>query len=500
MRASGVLIRCAVVLVALFVLGAAGRPEIGEYFEPSVRHLQRAVHPQRDGGHLPRLFALRQMRDPDLRPLFYQLAQRDDWQVQVHAALGLAEISPERRIDPWLVTQIDPRAQEALIANAIDMDLIGADEIRELMNWDDLEPLPHLMLAAELMLMGEPVLAESVAKSTRSANHQVAGLASLLLAELGDATAFTAYIARLEGLPKADRDRHTTWLCEAVRQYELRSALPWITEHLRLPSNTRDSRYWCIYTVLVLDAEEGAAIWRRELGDDPAYRDRVRYGMLLLGAAEDVAPDLFDTLRPDEPDQLIERMIATGQALARGGDPSDELIKLIELEHPKTANWAFRKLKELPDDQAATVYTHIIKNADRDGVGRAERAIRAATATARLHELDPAAVLALLAAVEDDSPIQEVMLLGLLDTREGVELEAIRRIRRIGAGLADSLALLLLARHADALEGDDLRQLGVIAAGGGRVSIGLQAEAAWLYLKHTGAVDQALSRVFDEAP
>ena len=99
-------------LALLLGLAAMAQPTPGDFFEASVRHVRRAVIAQRDGSHLPRLFALRQLGDPTLKPLLYQLAHHEEWQVQVHAVLGLAEIDEPNRIDPWLVTQTDPRAHD----------------------------------------------------------------------------------------------------------------------------------------------------------------------------------------------------------------------------------------------------------------------------------------------------------------------------------------------------------------------------------------------------
>ncbi len=104
---------------------------------------------------------------------------------------------------------------------------------------------------------------------------------------------------------------------------------------------------------------------------------------------------------------------------------------------------------------------------------------------------------------------QEVLLFGLFDARpkpgdqdqERPDAgQAAATVRRIGAGRADSMALLLIARYAEDLEEGDLRQLGLIAAGGGRVSEGLRVQAAWLYLKHSDSIEPALSRIFDENP
>ena len=96
--------------------------------------------------------------------------------------------------------------------------------------------------------------------------------------------------------------------------------------------------------------------------------------------------------------------------------------------------------------------------------------------------------------------MQQTILLGLFETRSLAVGEAASRLRRIGLGRADSLALLLIAKHSTNISDQDRRQIGAIASGGGRVSDVLQIQAAWLYLKHSDLLDHALSQVMTESP
>ncbi len=121
------------------------------------------------------------------------------------------------------------------------------------------------------------------------------------------------------------------------------------------------------------------------------------------------------------------------------------------------------------------------------------------TATSRLFEIDPETVTQLLAQVPDDSLTQQAMLLGLLESRSAAAGDAARGVKRIGFSQADSVALILIAKHAQPPSPEELQQLGVIASGGGRVSEGLRAQAAWLYLKHTSKIEQALAETFADA-
>ena len=82
-----------------------------DHSDAALRQLQDATTYQRSGQHLLNLAALRNLRDADLRPLFLQFAQHPEWTVQVHAVLGLAELSEEGVVDPWLVQQVAPSAR-----------------------------------------------------------------------------------------------------------------------------------------------------------------------------------------------------------------------------------------------------------------------------------------------------------------------------------------------------------------------------------------------------
>jgi len=87
------------------------------------------------------------------------------------------------------------------------------------------------------------------------------------------------------------------------------------------------------------------------------------------------------------------------------------------------------------------------------------------------------------------------ILLGLFDSRAPAAGKAARRVKRIGYGRADSMALILIAKHTDRLSEKELQDLGVIASGG-RVSAVLQAQAGWLYLKHAGRLEHTLAVIF----
>jgi len=484
----------ALTIGALTTISAAQRAP--DPYDACLRQLQRTIRPRNDGSHLPRILALRQLREPTLRPLFRRIAQHEHWQMQVHAMLGLAEIDRQSIVDRWLITRAGALAQEALFANAIDQELVGPEQVRELVQWDELAPAPRLLLVGELVLKNEPVDRALLAGYAGRPQETDAGLASLFLARLGDAAAFSACTNRIRELPRRDRNLRILWLLEAIRQYEVAAVLPWVVGLVDERERSDEVAYWAIYTALLIEPTTGLRLWNSALGAEPAERDRIRYGMMLLAAASHVPPSAFDRL-PGTSD-LTKHMAAAGRAVASGRDAAPALSALLDLGHPKTTAWVMAALEDLPDADASAVYGHIVDSIESLNSGRAERLALAVRATSRLFEIDPGGVLRRLEEADDDSPRQEVILLGLFDARSPAAGAAASGIRRIGAGRADTLALLLIARHATELPKGDIKRLGIVAAGGGRVSDGLQTQAAWLYLKHTGDIDRALKQVFED--
>jgi hypothetical protein len=466
--------------------------------DASIRQLRRVVVPRRDGSHLLLLTSLRQLRDPTLRSFFYQLSLYGSPLVRIHAILGLAEIEDTGQIDPWLVSQLEsPEARYAAISNALVQELIDTKNIGKLLEWDDLESKARALLLAELVARGEPPDLEALARLAEHPTLNVAGLAACVLAQLGQAAPFSVYRARLDTLPPAERARHLRVIYGAIAEYKLDTLIDWVAENVEAPDANPEIVADGVATVLALDPPRGVALWTQALGSSPRYGRCVRYALLLLEVGPTVPASAYDRL--PKGDQLIDAMARAGKAISSDQDAADDLIALLDLGHLKSTRWAMDATRELPNEQAARIYLHLIDGVAGDRRGRDERAELAMMATARLFEIDPETVTLRLAQAPDDSLTQQAMLLGLLESRSPTAGEAARGVKRIGFSRADSVTLILITKHAQPPSPQELQQLGVIASGGGRVSDGLRAQAAWLYLKHTSKIEQALAETFADA-
>jgi hypothetical protein len=484
----------AIALVAALMPGTMAVAEPGEYTDLATRHLVKSVQSQRDGSHLTRLSSLRELRDPGMAPLFYDLLQHEEWQVQVHALLGLAEIDEAEGLEPWLVTQIDPLAREQVIPNALDMNLLTVDGMKKLIEWDRLEASHQVMLLAELMQHGEPIDVELLRSLLDNNDLNIASVAGLLLAEQGDAAALSGVDARLKQSSKSERTNVLQLMINMIRLYELESAADWLDDTLREADTPLQSQG--TFTLLTIDPERGRIHWKRNLGDMPAYRQRVLAALQLLEAGLPVNAEDRRLINADE-DEVIDQLARTANAVASGENVTNSMIELIDTGHPRGTAWAIRHSQTLPDDEARIVHLHFLDRLEANQqVSRAliarEQGI---AAMANLIKIDPATAAERLLSAEDESLTQQTLLLGCLQSPSVDMQNASVEIRRIGSSRADSLALLLLARSSNELSEQDVIQLGRIAAGGGMLGEMLQIQAAWLYLKHRDELDGALMDV-----
>lgn len=485
-------------LGALAPAASAQDTEVSPH-EPALRLIEQAVTPQRDDSHLGMLLALRQLRDPALRPMFEQLVSSRDWRLQAHAALGLAELDPQQRIDPAILARLGPLAQESVIATALDLDFIKPDQIGKLLAFQNLHPIARLLLSASLI--GEESLkvdVGSVEELAASEDHLISGLASAMLAQLDRPQAFAAFEKRLAGLPGRERQTVSMWLLDAVRRYRLDAVRDWIHFIIENPESPDALHAKAVFTQASLGGAAGIETWEEYARRDSGYNHRVRSLLMLLASRAPAPIETLESLRSPPGEPLVDRLIDAAIAISEQRDAAESIIELLRLNHAKTNDWIMEYCGDLPKAQAARVYRFMIERVDSLDSGSAQRQPEtlalAARAASDLFSIDPEAVEASLRSAKDDSMLQEVILLGLLETHSPRASVAAAVLPRLGAGRADSLALLLASRQLAPRNDVDKLRLRTIAAGGARISDPLRAQAAWLYLKHTGQADRALDR------
>ena len=453
-----------------------------------------------NANQLLNLAALRNLRDPDLRPLFFKFAQHPDWPVQVHAVLGLAELSDEKLIDPWLVQQIAPTAREHLVAQALDDSLMQQEQMEVLLKWPLLEDAPKLMLLAELKRLGKELDKGMLKDLATTTKLNVALFAALLLDNqliLNDVT------RRLRRSSSEERNRALQLTLQMIRQYELKTATKWLNSIIERNAITlnENERYWTLYTLLNIDTNLGLKSWKSQFPQKPSLREQVRYLLVLLESNIVPNAEIMERLGVSFDDTLLGLMARAGAI----NKPENEitmtdvhaLVKLIERGHRDSSEWAFKAAKNLSPLQAKLFYVNL-STFESDASNRRKAA--ASEAFGKLIRLDSSAAWSVLHETKDDSEQQEQLLYAMLQTTDNdLANQAVNeasKIRRIGLSRTDIMTLLLIARGSEQLPEIDQKYLGIIAAGGSGnrgVSEPLKTQAAWLYLKKMGLADKALA-------
>lgn len=475
--------------------------------EAAIRQLRKVTTVSPGGVHHAVLLALRDLRDPALKPLFQSLVQTDHISIQLGAILGLAELSPQGRVDPWLISQLRSELDRAdAVRIGLDLERIGREEIEAMLGADDLPAVGRIVLMAEQRRLGGSPDLEVLRGYAEHDDPAIAGLATCLLMEIGGAespaakAARTAFTDRLRGLSARERDAVVEELAAAGRRYRVQSTvdlLPAATAELDLSSPARDAQ---LGMVLSLRPEAGLTLWQEALRREDSPSARTRLGLLLLVVAPRIPPEAFDALTQGlDPGagnaDLLSAMASAGRAMASGSGRAEALIRLYETGHRRSGRYVIAAAEDLEDAEAAKVYRHILGLAGDPQRRSRELFNDCVDVAARMADRAPEQLKSIMDAAGDDGPQQEAILMGLANARSAAAGDLAKGVRRIGAGRSDSLALLVLARHADKLSSQELLQLGRIAGGGGRLDDTLQAQAAWLWLRHSGRLEAALPKI-----
>ena len=470
------------------------------YTKSAIRHLKKAVTPQRDESHLTRLAALQRLSDESLEELFLSLVEHDSWQMQVYAVLGLANLSEDGSVTPWLITQLDPLARNEILAISIDEKKLGPDQARTLIKWEDLEEPNRLALLAYLNSLGETLEIAEIEPMLDSSNEKVIAAALLILTWLGDAEAVDRIAEIIAELPESRQFDILMTLVMFIERYQIEEAASWLD--VLVTSNRMDGRFPELIqpgtaTLLTIEPTTGIRHWKEWIGPSPKRRNQITAALMLLQVG--VGLDSDQTTELDGEDELVKTILSAANAIGSNSDDSPQrLIDLYDLNHLRSTVILPGVIKTLPEDQQITVLNHFLDRLSSDSENPMNRML-AIEATERLLTIDSDSLLRRLQEAEDDGPLQEAMLFGILQHRNPGALDTVRPIKQIGLSLPDALALLIIAREADELTETQQRNLGLIASGG-VLSEPLQVQAAWLYLKHTDQLDDAMPQLVKQNP
>lgn len=437
------------------------------------------------------------LQDPALEPLFRAMAAGSRPGARVYGILGVA-LATRKGLDPTLVAGLtSPDERAAIVREANVSGILRDSPVDVILAQGNFSPAATLTLVGELHRRRAPWEPATILATASDADPVAAGAASLLLLAKGQTQPWEEYRKRLEAMPEGTRSETVRALCEAALIFEIKEACVPLLALATGPGISDDTLGAAIGLALRLDTPAGVEAWTARVAQKRSQAQLVRAGLQLLASADrGVPPESFDKIRNGNP--VVEAIADTGVVLARKGDTAAALIKLLELGHPMSAEWALVRASDLPPEEGAKVWKHIAARLDdQDPANRPTGPLVAGLAR-ELVKTDPAAVGALAAKVKGNGALEVAVLSGLYDARRAEAVPIASTMRGAMPRAGESIAVLLLAREGKPLTAADMDLLGRAGAGGGDLDAVRQTQAAWLFVKRSAkSADEAVARILN---
>ncbi|MGI9013742.1 MAG: hypothetical protein ACR2GY_05760 [Phycisphaerales bacterium] len=475
----------------------------------AVRELRAATTANAQARPLERLRALRRLNDPALEPFFTRVASEAETPLRIEAILALADLTPDNRIDASQITQLAGEgARLSLITRAVGEGLLDHDQVRQLLSSESLEAAPRVALLGSLIRDGEDVDPAALTKIIEQPVEDVIKtIASLLLAGITSDLAHLEFInQQIAALPdEAARVRARAEVARDIARYKLKRLAPWLDEAWAAAPAEWDARGPLLAAAFELDLNRALTWWKSAFLEATGYAARTRYVSLLLAAAADfdIPAATFQEMNLAAEDKHLALMQAAGIAIANQSGVLEAIKPLLDLDHDATSEIALAIVTaRLSDEEQIAAFTYVIERMRTTRaptqMAEASRNMLGAAATSHIAELDLDRAVALMVAQPDNSRSQEAMLVGLIGKQGPAFTEALTAIPRIGLSHADALALLAMAATDAPLNDEDLARLGLCASGGGQLASAERTQAAWLFIKRSGKMQDALGQLFSK--
>lgn len=508
----------AALLIVLPIHGETGHPSVwwsgleaahadtaDDVVDAAALLLTQSTQVDRRGTHNLLLKAIRHLNDPDTRPLFESLANADHPGLKIHGILGLAEVSPERRVNLSQIAQVeDPLVQSTIITAAMDADLLDHDQARQMLKWDGLADEVKVLVAIRLVEAGN-------FKDTATLHNALSGakklggsaLAAMLLMQLDDPAGLQHLRSVVDASEDSQRDTVRVMLLQTALKHEFSRVAPWALEIAKNPDTDPVLSLLAMRTALRFGEPGATDLWQmrfEEAAKSPA--SRIRLALTALHLAPWLEPGLFEVISQDD-DPMLQGIGEAGFQIATGSDTAgDAAAALLEFGHPMINAWALSYATDHASDFDAQIILLglILAYEHSPQRGKARRLDEAVQAAEALYERSPDAAVKLLRPMLTDTAtdklLTQAILLGLIRSREPGAWDVVAGLEgQLNSIDAQGLALLLCARTDQPMQAEQMKNLSMFARGGGRLEDSLRIQAAWLYLKRIGRTQEALDRV-----
>lgn len=499
--------RCAIVFACVAVLsglsGARAQPAADPGGpEPLVQELARVI--EYGGSQSPLeetlIVGLRTLEDPRLSPLFAAMADAKRWEAQIHGVLGMAELSPSRRVNFVVVSEIkNPQVRSVVIAEAVKQELVDAAGLREMLAIPGLDANVRMVMLATIRRLGGEVKAEEFDAVVGELDAGQIGLrvyGSLLAAqERGeDGTAVWALLE--EAKSEAAREAIASVVLRQIRDDGLTSVTGFVDKAWAWSRGKPPIELEVVGAMMAQSMDRGVAAWNELWSASSSPAQRFLLAGLLVEFAPKCAPSVFEPVVATD-DVYLRRLGVLGAAVADGSPFGGPLFEVLSGEHRLSSSAAIVAMRGTTVERRAA--------ASADAIERVQARERRSAAPRWAFELARALVRddlsKMTAAIDSAVAAGDARLVELLLTAV-VEADPVNPwVDRAAPEMPDrrtsALAALIAAR---ASGGKDLTPEQValvrrIALGRELLPPAMRVQAAWLALCAEGQEREALARV-----
>jgi hypothetical protein len=454
--------------------------------------LRGAVTFSQSGEQHPKLVALRALKDPAMRPVFEALLKSEAAPMRLDGLLGLAELAGDAGVDAAALRTIgDPALRTVAITECLGLQLLKPAAIRTALAWNDLPAYDRALLVAELNRFHEPWDEKLLDGANADSTAEVVGLVALLHLERGDNGPWKAFLAKADGVPPGDRADLMRRLGDAARHYELKASIAPLLEATGASGGA--DRFAAIAAAIALDPARGREALLGQVRADRGASNLTQCGLLML--AGDKAFETADFAAIRGSGGIADLVADAGESVRSGAKTAAPLVSLMQSGNRPAAEWALREAAKLPADARRATLLGVIDRVDAlEQPGMHDRLL-AAMAARELMTTDVAELASRACRRSGRAEVPEAIVTAMCDLGTPEAAAFARMLRGKLAQRGESMALVTIAKTAQTLPPAELRELGRIGGGGGRVEDPIQMQAAWLFLRLSNRLGAAVPQL-----
>ena len=437
----------------------------------------------------PLIISLDEWDLPQWDKILPGMIQHENPAVRIAAIIALSN-EPGANLTLALSRLANLNERSTAVNEMINLDRIDSAMAREILQSIEVDPSVRIMLiglnrddpsADDLDTLRNFIVTEDIPLL-------VEGMAASELAERGEATPLSAWLEKIRSMDQSIKLRliaEISVISSKLDSPVTTTAL--LAETNELPPNDL-ARGLCVTAALNTIPEAGVSAWQSELEEADSLALRGTLARMALDAKAPIDSDMLKPLQDGPPLHIdLADLLATS--------PENRIMaarKLVERGHQSTIDWLILAASERPDPMVDDALSHALQTMIENPRAKAANALIETTKVMARHDPE---LLATLLTRNNDPILIELMLkaMAMANTAEASQVvEALPK--KSWNRPMRSTALVAVARQGE-LDEQQLKTLGRIAAGGGRLPDSLRVQAAWIYLDRSKQLGGTIPRL-----